>query len=129
MCFFFYFSQSEILTALSRWMHLLNNNKQFCLEQNREKLFSVLVTSLQDTSQPTQIHDACGILLPTVTEPMLVHISEYTSLLEQLLSPFLDGSITLNHLNKKVCIVIEVYLFFHFLITYNFFLFLDSSFS
>lgn len=100
--FNFNFSQSEILTALSRWMHLLNNNKQFCLEQNREKLFSVLVTSLQDTSQPTQIHDACGVLLPTVTEPMLVHISEYTSLLEQLLSPFLDGSITLNHLNKKV---------------------------
>jgi len=83
-------------------MHLLNNNKQFCMEQNREKLFSVLVTSLQDTSQPTQIHDACGVLLPTVTEPMLVHITEYTSLLEQLLSPFLDGSITLNHLNKKV---------------------------
>uniref|UniRef100_A0A2S2PW53 Exportin-6 n=1 Tax=Schizaphis graminum TaxID=13262 RepID=A0A2S2PW53_SCHGA len=100
--------QSEILTALSRWMHLLNNNKQFCMEQNREKLFSVLVTSLQDTSQPTQIHDACGVLLPTVTEPMLVHISEYTSLLEQLLSPFLDGSITLNHLNKKTRLSVRV---------------------
>lgn len=107
---FLYFSQSEILTALSRWMHLLNNNKQFCMEQNREKLFSVLVTSLQDTSQPTQIHDACGVLLPTVTEPMLVHISEYTSLLEQLLSPFLDGSITLNHLNKKVNFYKNLYL-------------------
>lgn len=77
------------------------------MEQNREKLFSVLVTSLQDTSQPTQIHDACGVLLPTVTEPMLIHISEYTSLLEQLLSPFLDGSITLNHLNKKVYILMN----------------------
>lgn len=85
-------------------MHLLNNNKQFCLGQNREKLFSVLVTSLQDRTQPTQIHDACGVLLPTVTEPMLIHIYEYTSLIEQLLTPFLDGSITLNHLSKKVYI-------------------------
>lgn len=79
------------------------------MEQNREKLFSVLVTSLQDTSQPPQIHDACGVLLPTVTEPMFVHISEYTSLLEQLLSPFLHGSITLIHLNKKVYIVINCF--------------------
>ncbi|XP_050437113.1 exportin-6-A [Adelges cooleyi] len=100
--------QSEILTALSRWMHLLNNNKQFCMEQNREKLFSVLVNSLQDTSQPTQIHDACGILLPTVTEPMLTHISEYTSLLELLLSPFLNGSISLNHLHKKTRLSVRV---------------------
>ncbi|VVC36178.1 Hypothetical protein CINCED_3A020396 [Cinara cedri] len=109
--------QSEIITALSRWMDLLNNNKQFCLEQNREKLFSVLVLSLQDRTQPTQIHDACGVLLPTVTEPMLIHISEYGPLIEQLLTPFLDGSITLNHLSKKTRLSVRV-LSLKFLLTY-----------